>query len=153
MINQTSLIQVSAKFAKLREKVNQFAQFPSIFKQIYLLRSALGMTQKQLAARIKCQQGDIAKLESEHKADVQISTLKKAAAALNCDLILMMVPKSNIAEYIEAKSEQMARKLIAASSANMAMEIQKPNKNVIGAQIKDLKEDIIKHRRSLLWND
>ena len=153
MITQTSLIQVSSKFSKVREKINQFAQFPSIFKQIYLLRSALGMTQKQLATRIKWQQGDIAKVENEQKSDVQISTLKKIAGALNCDLVLMMVPKSNIAEYVDMKSDQIARKLVAASSANMAMEIQKPEKDVIQAQIKELKEDIIKRRRSLLWND
>ena len=151
MKNHISLFQISKKMKSVKHLPEWLKQMADIFTQINLIRNALGMTQEQLAQRVGGNQGDIAKLEKGQRKDVQISTLKKVAESLNCKLLIALVPKEELLPFVERKSEEKAMKLIRASSANMAMELQKPNSLVVREQLKELKEELLRRPKSL-WD-
>jgi len=125
----------------------------SVFNQIRLVRKALGMTQEQLAKRSKGNQCDVAMLEKGKRRDVRISTLERIAKALGCELYISLVPQKDLIKIVEEKSLAQAQKMIAASSANMAMELQKPAQEVIEEQMRELRDEIVKKRRASLWED
>jgi len=153
MSDRINLLQISRKFKSIQDVPKWMRHGLSIFNQIYLIRKALGMTQKQLAVRSKGNQCDITMLEKGKRKDVQISTLERIARALGCELSISFIPQKNLLEVVEGKSLAQAQKLIAASSANMAMELQKPEQEIIGEQVRELQEEIMKKRRSSLWDE
>jgi len=152
MKDRINLYQLNNKF-KSTEELPKWLQENnlSIFDQIRVLRKALGMTQAQLAQRIGSHQGDIANLENGERGDVQLSTLTKTASTLNCELLITLVPKQEISKLLEERSMALAQKIVAMSSANSAMELQKPNRAMIKEELHELQEEILKKRRSSLW--
>lgn len=151
MKTRINLSQLSKKLKSTKELPNWLDHHLPISVQVRTLRKALGMTQKQLAERINGYQGDIAALENGARGGVQISTLQKIAEALESELLVSFIPKEELAKLLEQKSLALAKKMVAMSSGNMAMELQKPNKEVIESEIKELKEEILKKKRSALW--
>lgn len=67
----------------------------SIGQLIPLIRKQLRMSQRILATRAKIQQSTIARIESG-RLDPNISTLKKIADAMACDLLTTIVPRSDL---------------------------------------------------------
>jgi predicted DNA-binding mobile mystery protein A len=145
------LIQVSKKFKSAAELPKWLLHGLSIQKQIRLIRNALGMTQKQLAARIKKKQHAIAQIESREDADIRLSTVREIAQGLNCELLLLLVPREEILRAVEARSLNEARRVVATSAANMALEGQKPSHEAIRREIEEMKRQIMEKHRSGLW--
>lgn len=124
----------------------------SIGQQIYMLRFALGMTQGQLAKRMGTSQRAIVRLEKEG-GDCQVSTLKRLAESVNCELLIRFVPKIDIEKFLHEKARQKAESLVTMSAASANIEIQKPSKNTIGLEIRRLIEEILHKKRSSLWEE
>lgn len=61
--------------------------------EIAELRNHLGLTQAQLAKRIKSSQPTIARLEDPNYGRYSLSTLRKVAKALNAELVITLRPK------------------------------------------------------------
>jgi len=66
-------------------------------------RQALGLTQSQMAKKLGMKQQAYANIEvREPKETVTLETLRRAAGALDCDLVYAFVPKRAIARtYLE----------------------------------------------------
>lgn len=64
----------------------------AIIDELIDLRKAKGLTQKELAKAANLTQSVIARLESK-KATPQLDTLLKVAAALDCNLEVVPVPR------------------------------------------------------------
>ena len=122
----------------------------SIGKQIKAIRERLGMTQEQLAKRSNLTQSVIADIENGRRNNLQLSTMQKIAAALNCKPIFQMLPKKNIATILDEKSSEIAKKIVSATSGSTAIEMQLPESKVIDAQILEVKKEILKNK-SILW--
>jgi predicted DNA-binding mobile mystery protein A len=61
-------------------------------------RQALGLTQSQLAKKLRMRQQAYANIElREQREKVAIETLRRAAGALDCDLVYAFVPKRAVA--------------------------------------------------------
>ena len=73
------------------------------------------------------------------------------AQALNCELLIHMVPKQEIVQLLEEKSTEKATKLVSVSSGNTALEMQLPEKKYIDLQVTEMKEEILKKHRKTLW--
>jgi predicted DNA-binding mobile mystery protein A len=71
---------------------------------IRAVRNALGLTAQQLADRMGVSQPTVQRLESSETRDaIQLSSLRKAAAALDCRLVYALVPREGLDEvYREA---------------------------------------------------
>ena len=61
--------------------------------EITELRSRLGLTQAQLAKRIRSSQPTIARLENPNYGRYSLATLRKVAKALNAELVISLKPK------------------------------------------------------------
>ena len=61
-------------------------------------REALGVTQSQMAMRLGMRQQPHAQVESRERLDkVTLETIRRAAAALDCDLVYALVPRASVA--------------------------------------------------------
>jgi predicted DNA-binding mobile mystery protein A len=75
------------------------------------------MTATQLAKRLSMSPQGVLKLEQrEVEGDVTVSTLRKAASALNCDLVVAFIPKPSLEDTIRlqarAKAQQERNRLV-----------------------------------------
>lgn len=143
--------QLGDLFKKVEDLPSWLLKNYTVHQQMRLLREALGMTQTQLAKLIKAKQSAIAKIENDPAHDMQLSTLKKIAEALNCELVVNLVPKRDIHEFLEEKAKEKAAKLISQSTGSTALELQKPDQKYIELQIEELKKEILEKHRKTLW--
>lgn len=121
-------------------------------KQLCMLRSALGISQEQLAKKMETGQRAIVRLEKE-ETDPQISTLKRIAESLNCELMIRLVPKIDIEKLLKEKAKSKAEKLVKMSIASANIELQKPSKSTTQSEINRLTEEILHKKRSSLWEE
>lgn len=68
-----------------------------IAQQVYALRKARGLTQKQLAELVGTTQSVISRLESTDYESQRLDTLQKLAGALHCHLEVRFVPEEKAA--------------------------------------------------------
>ncbi|MDX1385942.1 MAG: helix-turn-helix domain-containing protein [bacterium] len=123
-----------------------------IGKQLIMLRNALGFTQSQVGRRIRTNQRNVLRLEKEG-VDPRLSTLKKLAEALECELLIRLVPKKDIEKLLREKAQEKAKKLVEMSASSAGLELQKPSQETIQFEIDRLSEEILKNKRSSLWDD
>lgn len=152
-MKRVELKQISKKAGSMTELPGEFMWSAPLAKQIRMIRNALGMTQKQLAQKVRAEQHGIAQMEAKDNRDFHVSTLKRIAEGLNCELVVRLVPKENIEGLLERKSRERAQKLISISTANAALESQAPNADLIKDQIEEMKNTILDKHRSTLWNE
>ena len=119
--------------------------------QIRRMREKLGMTQQQLADRAKIPQSMIAGIESGRLGNLCFSTLQKLGEALNCEAFVRLIPEKDPDLWLDERSTELARRIIAATSGSTAIELQLPDQKFIEAQLQKTKEDILKNHRSALW--
>lgn len=119
---------------------------------IRALRSALHMTQTQLAKRAGLPQSHLARIESG-KVDLQISTLRKVLAALFCEMLVVPQMKRRLEDVLEDRIKEKARKNISRVSGTMALEKQLPDDETIQALIRSEESRLRTHPSSEIWAD
>ena len=93
--------QLSAE-ARLRETVT-----PSV-GWIASIRQALGMNLRQLANRLGVSPQAVAVLENgERRGSISVTSLRKVAEALDCDLIVALVPRRSLGAMVEQRAHEM----------------------------------------------
>lgn len=89
------------------------------------IRQALGMTRIDMADRLGITPGTVARIESsEQRETIQLDTLKRAAAALDCELVYALVPRLPLQQAVEQQRIKLARALNAKVQTHMALEGQ-----------------------------
>jgi predicted DNA-binding mobile mystery protein A len=69
--------------------------------------------------------GAVTRLEQSEAADrIQLDTLRRAADALGCDLVYLLVPRRPLATVVRERARQLAHTQIAAVEQNMRLEDQ-----------------------------
>lgn len=117
---------------------------------ILLTRVRLGMTQAQLAKRCGLTQSHIANIENG-KVDVQLSTLRRIFAALDCRLVLAPQPVGDLEELVRRQARAAALKRVKRVSGTMAMEAQRPDEGMLEELVKAETEKLIQSRSSEIW--
>lgn len=101
---------------------------------IAAVRQALGMSKKDLAARLRIYPSAINKLEqSERNGTIQLDTLRRVASALGCELVVVMVPRQPLEELVERQRLLMAEAQMGPVLRHMELEGQ----TVCADQVKD----------------
>src|SRR5262245_54446406 len=106
--------------AKLRQLDATLSIWRPIFRQnvprggwLKTLRTALGMTARQAAARLHAAHPRAIELE---KAEVDgtaiLKSMRKAAEALDCDFVYAIVLRSSLKEIIENRARKKAKALV-----------------------------------------
>src|SRR5450755_849942 len=76
---------------------------------IRAIREALGMSTTELAARMGISQSRIPELErGEVAGSVKLDTLGRAANALDCDLVYVLVPRTTLESSVHAQAQRQA---------------------------------------------
>jgi predicted DNA-binding mobile mystery protein A len=89
------------------------------------IRDALGMTTRQMAARLGVTAMAISGLEdSERAGTVQLGTLRRAADALGCDLVYTLVPRVGLEVAVHRQALVRARQELARVDRTMQLEDQ-----------------------------
>jgi len=89
------------------------------------IRDALGMSGVQLARRMKVRPQTIEALEkSEALGSIQLSTLRRAAEALDCTLVYALVPNSSLDGAVKARARKIAERELRRVAHTMKLEAQ-----------------------------
>jgi predicted DNA-binding mobile mystery protein A len=92
---------------------------------IRAVRDALGMTAEQLGDRMGISQPSVQRLElSEASSTIQLSSLRKAAAALDCEVVYALVPRRSLQETYDEAAERVGRRELGLIGHTMALEDQ-----------------------------
>jgi predicted DNA-binding mobile mystery protein A len=115
--------QLDRRFSEIRETLRG-AERPAR-GWIKAIRGALGMTTAQLAARMGVAQPRIAELEKREAARVvTLQSLERAAEALDCRLVYILVPKDSLEDRINMRAEAVADLHLSAVDQTMRLEKQ-----------------------------
>ncbi len=118
------------------------------------IRDALGMTTSQLAGRLGVSQPRIVELEqSEASGTVTLNTLQRAAEALGCRLVYVLVPEKPLADTVRERAELLAQQRQAAVEQTMRLENQSvKNKRAARALHEQIIADLLQ-RPARLWDE
>lgn len=118
--------QLDRRFNEIREALRE-AERPSR-GWVKAIREALGMTTAQLATRMGVAQPRVAELEKREAARaVTLHSLERAAEALDCQLVYLLVPRGSLEDRINARAEAVAEFHLSAVDHTMRLEQQGVN--------------------------
>jgi predicted DNA-binding mobile mystery protein A len=89
------------------------------------VREALGMSAAALAARLGTTAGAVTRLEQSEAGDrIRLDTLRRAADALGCDLVYLLVPRRPLNAIVRDRARELAHRQVSAVEQTMRLEDQ-----------------------------
>lgn len=123
------------------------------FGWIKSIRKALGMSTFQLAKRAGLDQSRITRIENaEVNGDLNLSTLKKIAEALNMRLVYAFVPEEGLEEMVHDQAEKIAKERLAKVSHTMKLENQELTESDKAKALDDLVQKILIDEPKDFWD-
>ncbi len=141
---------------QLTRKVSALRRLGNPPKQGWLreIRRALGVSTYQLARRIGVSQPVAARYEAgERDGSITINTLRKVAAALECELVYALVPRVSFEEILRRRAHEVATKMVERASHSMDLEAQHVPKREFEKQVEELAGDLATGRPRALWDE
>ena len=120
---------------------------------IRAVKEALGMSSKQLAARLGVSPPRITALEkSEVDETVTLSSLRRAAEALDCALVYSFVPKGSFEEVLQTRARRIAAEIIGKVDHTMRLEAQNVQSDKLNEEIENLAAQILREQHKIIWD-
>jgi predicted DNA-binding mobile mystery protein A len=117
------------------------------------VRQGLRMTTAQLGRRLGVTKQRVGALErAEAEGKLTLTSLKRAAQALGCDLVYAVVPRGSLEEMLDRRAQAVAAAIVRRTAHSMLLEHQSPSDEEISAQIKDVAEQLKAEGSSRLWD-
>ncbi|GGJ82659.1 transcriptional regulator [Pilimelia anulata] len=92
---------------------------------IRAIRDALGMSAADLSRRMGVSGATVSDIErSERDGRVRLDTLGRAADALDCDLVYVLVPRTGLDDFVRRTAMRRVREQVAAVDRGMDLEAQ-----------------------------
>jgi predicted DNA-binding mobile mystery protein A len=118
------------------------------------IRDALGMTTAQYARRLGVSQPRIVELEkSEQSGGVTLNTLQRAAEALGCRLVYVLVPERPLAEVVRERAVLIAERQSKAVEQTMRLENQAVNDKGAARTLREQAIEDLLRRPARLWDE
>ncbi len=151
MNKRLAIQQLDKRFSKLPDAALADPPFGGWVRAI---RTALGMTQEQLAARMQVKKQRIQRIEEqEQEGTLKVDTLRRVANALDMQLYYGLIPKDgSLEQMIQRRAHELAREIVARSSQTMALEDQANSRERIEQAIDERTEKIVKDLPQALWD-
>ena len=147
--NRLVLQQVNSKL----ELFKRFQQASPADGWIYTIRTALNMSLRQLADRLKITPQGVKKLEQREKdGSITLKNLREAGKALDLQLIYGFIPKESLEKMIEKRAYEIAKEIVMRTSHSMLLEDQQNSKQRIEKAIKERAEEIKNEMPGYLWD-
>jgi len=121
---------------------------------IRAIRTALGMSTGQLAARMNVTQPRINELEAaEAHGNITLKSLERAAQAMGCRVVYLLVPERPLQVTLQERARAMAERQFAAVQQTMRLEDQAVGSRTFRREIiRQAAEKLLLHP-SRLWKD
>ncbi|MBX9943050.1 MAG: mobile mystery protein A [Reyranella sp.] len=117
------------------------------------IRNALGMTTSQYARRLGVSQPRVIALEkSEMTGNVTVHTLERAAEALGCRLVYVLLPERPLADVVQARADFLADEQVASVEHTMRLEDQAVTDGQAGAALRRQIVEELLRRPGRLWD-
>jgi predicted DNA-binding mobile mystery protein A len=121
---------------------------------IRAIRDALGMTAAQLAKRMGVKQSTVSEYEKGETArTITLETLERAAAALGCRLVYVLVPERSLESLIRERAQLVARNQLQRVANTMRLEDQQIGQEAEARQLDSLVEKLIVENPGSLWTE
>lgn len=118
------------------------------------IRDALGMTTTQFARRLGVSQPRIVELQqSEMNGSVTLNTLQRAAEALGCRLVYVLVPKRPLAETVRERAELIAGRQSGGVENTMRLENQAVTSKQASRELNRRRIEELLRRPARLWDE
>lgn len=119
---------------------------------IRAVRKALGMSTRQLAARMRLKQQSLTKLESNEAEDsITLKKLREAAEAMDCRLVYAFVPNDgSLQAMVKKQAVAKARSLVSAVNHSMRLEDQEVGN--LEAKVQQTAEEFMQNITPRLWD-
>ena len=118
---------------------------------IRAVREALGMSATQFAERLGVARQTAQEQEqNEIDGSIGFSTLRRAAEALDCQLVYAFVPKTSLDESVRAQARRVAKAELSRVDQTMLLEGQRVDGLEAEAHLVERVEELIGSRQ--LWN-
>jgi len=89
---------------------------------------------------------------AEAEGKLTLTSLKRAAQALGCDLVYAIVPRGSLEEMVDRRAQALAAAIVQRTAHSMWLERQSPSEEETSAQIKDVAEQLRAAGSSRLWD-
>ena len=114
------------------------------------IRSALDMGASALGRKLGIAHSSALELEqNEVSGSITLASLRKAADALDADLVYAIVPRKKLRDTISARAREVAREQIMPIAKSMALEQQGISQAQIKRQIAELAQELEEKPREL----
>lgn len=137
--SQTTLnarVSLDAKLSRLRSAAAELALPRGGWMRT--IRMALGMSTTELAKRLGTSPSTVSRNEThEAQGVVTLGTLKKAAEAMNCDVVYALVPREKLSDTVMREARRIATKRLTATQNTMALEDQAVDQAVLASLIEN----------------
>lgn len=121
---------------------------------IRVVRDALGITTTQLAKRLKMSQPSVIGMEkAEQRGAISIDTLERAAHALNCKLIYVLVPNNSLEEMLRNQAKKVAKSRLERVSHSMHLEDQAVSSQAQKEKYESLVDELMRGNLHRLWDE
>jgi predicted DNA-binding mobile mystery protein A len=116
------------------------------------IRNALGMSMKDLGARLGVIKQRIERIEKDEvNKKVTIETMSRVAEALNCEFVYFLIPKTSLQNTLESEALQAAKKLANSIEKTMSLEKQGTSKSAQAERIKEIAKELIEKQDRRIW--
>ncbi len=116
------------------------------------VRESLGMSMKDLAERLGTIKQRIERIEKDEvAAKVTLETMRKTAAAMNCDFIYFVVPKNSLEETLKDQALRTAQKILKQVGKTMALEAQGTSNLSQKKMIENLAQEMLSKVDRKIW--
>jgi len=89
------------------------------------IRESVGMSAAAFARRLGMSHAGVRKLENSEASDaITLASLRKLAAALDCELHYALVPRTSLKDMVQRQAETVARQRMQPIAHSMALEDQ-----------------------------
>lgn len=117
------------------------------------IRDALGMTTRDLAARLGVSQPSVVALEKGEAQDsVTLGTLRNAAEAMGCRLVYALVPDQPLEETLRHRARLIVEKSMNRVSHSMRLEDQGLGEDDLTHERERLVDEMLRGNLSRLWS-
>jgi len=118
---------------------------------IRAIRDALGMSSTELATRLGVSQQSVSQMEqSEQQDTITLETLRRAANALDCDLVYVLEPRTSLEEAVREQAHKKATRHLAPLAHHSRLEDQALTDDDEAAQLEEFASQFID--RKGLWS-
>ncbi len=118
------------------------------------IREALAMNARQLAARMGLSPSRISELEeAERTGAVTINSMRRAAEALDCRFVYMLLPASSLEETLEAQVEKYLREKFQRVGQSMLLEEQELEHRDEALLFRSMRDEFMHDTPKAVWEE